>query len=162
MKLDRVIFRAINFYHWYFPHAPDAMYENETRMYGEILNQRNCTNIANSLNFNAPCCYGTIVDPETSTFGILMEDLSLWNSTTNSAKSESDSTATLTDGNVTQTKIRFPNALEDDLSLDELKAILSNLAKLHARYWSNQPDSDSLIPDWIPDPTSPTGMEFVF
>ena len=36
LKLDRIIFRCLNIYLWYFPHAPDPMYSNETRFYREV------------------------------------------------------------------------------------------------------------------------------
>ena len=36
LNLDRIIFRCLNMYLWYFPHAPDPMYSNETRFYREV------------------------------------------------------------------------------------------------------------------------------
>jgi hypothetical protein len=66
--LDFLIFNAINFYQRVFPHAPDVMYENETRFYKEIRRDLDPA-------IEAPAVFGTVYDTGMSTYGILLENL---------------------------------------------------------------------------------------
>ena len=57
---------------------------------------------------------------------------------------------------------RFPNALEDELTVAEMKGVLANLATLHGRFWQSarlKPGGDLA---WLPDPHSDRGIESVF
>lgn len=69
-KLDFVLFYFVNLYQRVFPHAPDPMYENETRFYKEIRAEL-------SVALEAPAVYGTIYNPRECTYGIFMENLNL-------------------------------------------------------------------------------------
>eukprot|EP01052_Picozoa_sp_SAG31_P042327 SAG31_NODE_6689_length_1924_cov_0.948493_1_plen_198_part_10 len=53
--LDRLVFFCLNTYNYYFPHAPDAMYENEARVYRHLR----CDLPSEML---APAVYGTVID----------------------------------------------------------------------------------------------------
>ena len=68
--LDRSVFKLMNLYHYYFPHAPDAMYSNETLFYRTIRPELPAELVA-------PAVYGTIYDERCSDYGILMQDLKL-------------------------------------------------------------------------------------
>jgi len=74
------------------------------------------------LAIEAPRTFGARYDARTRQFAVLMEDLILRGA-------------------------RFPNALES-LPLDTVRSTLSNLARLHARYW-NRPELDTEL-DWVP------------
>ena len=55
-RLDFVIFNLVNVYQWAFPHAPDAMYENETRFYRDIRPHLDPA-------IEAPAVFGTMGSP---------------------------------------------------------------------------------------------------
>lgn len=67
-RLRPALFSAIGAYQRRYPHAPDAMYENEVRFYRTIRP---------NLSIEAPQCFGSIFDESHRTFGVLMEDLTL-------------------------------------------------------------------------------------
>jgi len=68
-KLIRpLVFTMVNLYQRFFPHAPEAMYANETHFYCDIRPE---------LDIEAPAAYGGVFEKETGHFGVLMEDLSL-------------------------------------------------------------------------------------
>eukprot|EP00040_Diaphanoeca_grandis_P014563 m.73993 g.73993 ORF g.73993 m.73993 type:complete len:274 (+) comp24613_c0_seq1:224-1045(+) len=69
IHLDFIVWHAINFYSYYLPHAPDAMYINETRIYRDLYDEFE--------SIEMPKLYGTIYESATCQFGILMEDLTL-------------------------------------------------------------------------------------
>lgn len=133
--LDFIVFYGLNFYQYYFPHAPDSMYENETRFYREVRPALE----AKHPDFEAPSVYGTIYDQSNHTFGVLMTDLA---GPTKSAY--------------------FPNAAKDSLSVDHMRKILKTLAVLHAEFWDSpritEKDGDL---SWLPTPQK-GGMEVVF
>lgn len=64
----RALFVIVGAYQKYFPQAPDAMYEIESRFYREIRPQ---------LDIEAPRVFGAEYDPRSRQFAVLMEDLSL-------------------------------------------------------------------------------------
>jgi len=68
--LDRCVWRLMNLYHYYFPHAPDAMYYNETLFYRMIRPEL-------SPEVAAPAVYGTLLDESRADYGILMQDVKL-------------------------------------------------------------------------------------
>jgi hypothetical protein len=65
---SRLLFLIVGVFQKYFPQAPDAMYEIESRFYREIRLQ---------LDIDAPEVYGARYDNHTRQFAILMEDLTL-------------------------------------------------------------------------------------
>jgi hypothetical protein len=64
---SKLLFLFIGVFQKYFPQAPDAMYEVESRFYSEIRP---------GLNIESPNIFGAAYDANTRHFGILMEDLS--------------------------------------------------------------------------------------
>lgn len=66
--MEFLVYRGANVVNYYLPHAPDSMYENETRFYRDIRPE---------LSIETPRCYGTLYNPKKRQFGILMEDLCL-------------------------------------------------------------------------------------
>ena len=106
------------------PHAPAVMYGNEVRFYREIRPE---------LTIEAPRGFGSMFDPESGRFGILMEDLSLRSA-------------------------QFPNATTQ-VSLQAITALLQNMAALHASYWNSPRFADDL--SWIPTPRK-GGMSEIF
>ena len=87
--------------------------------------------------FEAPLCFGTIYNTQTSTFGILMEDMR-------------------------NRGARFPNAHEHELTVAEVKSVLRNLAVLHAQFWGSERLEAGGDLEWLPDPSSDSGIEHVF
>lgn len=89
--------------------------------------------IRDELSIETPRVFASHFDRSTGRFGLLLEDL-------------------------TARGARFPSAL-DQVSLDEVRSILENLATLHARFW----DSPRFTADlsWVPTPMS-GGMFDVF
>ena len=71
--MNDLIHFCINFYNYYLPQAPDAMYINETLIYSKILQYINNEEIEH------PKCYGTLFNPNKCQYFILMEDLSTYN-----------------------------------------------------------------------------------
>ena len=65
-RLDRVIFFFVNLHNYFLPHAPDVMYEIETKFYRLIRPK---------LTINCPKVFGTIFDSDNCRYGVLMEDL---------------------------------------------------------------------------------------
>lgn len=126
-RLDYILFFCLNWYNYYFPHAPDAMYENEARFYRDVRMELDSSNDSNATGAKhktmssspidvlppgivvAPRVYGTVFDKEQSMYGIFMEDLRLRSA-------------------------RFPNAL-NGLAVDEVRSLLSSLAALHGKFW---------------------------
>ena len=90
-------------------------------------------NIRNELNIETPACYASVMNAHDGQFGILMEDLSLRSA-------------------------RFPNAV-DGISLDEMRSLIKNLAKLHAHFWQSPRLEKDL--KWLPK-TCEGGMFPVF
>jgi hypothetical protein len=85
------------------------------------------------LDIEAPDCYASVMNEHDGQFGILMEDLGLRSA-------------------------RFPNAI-DGVSLDEMRSLIENLAKLHAHFWQS-PRLDGDL-NWLPK-TFEGGMFPVF
>jgi aminoglycoside phosphotransferase (APT) family kinase protein len=106
------------------PHAPGEMYETEVRFYNEIRPQ---------LGIETPRAYAAAFDPETSQFGVLLEDL-------------------------TARAARFPDATQP-VTVDDTAAILTQLARLHAQFWRSDRFADDL--DWVATP-SRGGMSGIF
>lgn len=91
------------------------------------------TEIRPELDIEAPRAFGGSFDQRSRQFGILMEDLSLRDAS-------------------------FPNATMN-VSLDSLRDLLANLARLHARFWESPRLAGDLA--WFPDRLS-GGMFPVF
>ncbi len=106
------------------PHAPASMYQNEVRFYNEIRQE---------LSIETPKSYGSLFDPESGHFGILMEDLS-------------------------QRAVQFPNATTP-ITLDEITGLIKTLAALHSHFWQSPRLDDEF--SWLPTPTS-GGMYKIF
>lgn len=85
------------------------------------------------LEIEAPACYASVINDKDGQFGILMEDLGLRSA-------------------------RFPNAV-DGVSLNEMRSLIGNLAKLHARFWESPRLEGDLA--WLPT-TCEGGMFPVF
>lgn len=81
----------------------------------------------------APACYASVMNESDGQFGILMEDLGLRSA-------------------------RFPNAI-DGVSLDEMRSLVGQLAKLHAHFWQSPRLNNDLA--WLPK-TFAGGMFPVF
>jgi hypothetical protein len=106
------------------PHAPRVMYENEVAFYRQLRHE---------LDVEAPRAYGSVFDPESGQFGVLMEDLALRSA-------------------------RFPNATTA-VSIDEMRGIVTTLATLHAHYWASPRFASDLA--WVATPCA-RGMDPVF
>ena len=106
------------------PHAPGSMYQNEVRFY---------TLIRPELTIEAPRAFGSMFDPDSNQFGILMEDLST-------------------------RPARFPNVLSGT-TVDEVRGVIQSLAGLHAHFWQSPRFATDLA--WLPTPTS-GGMYKIF
>ena len=104
-QLSKLIWASIVLYQRYFPHAPDAMYQTESRIYRQLHRELAAHGV------HSPACYGVIIDEPSSTFGVLIEDLSLRGA-------------------------EFPNALRSS-SLEVVQALLRTLARLHAAFWDS-------------------------
>ena len=106
------------------PHAPAVMYETEVRFYREIRPL---------VPFETPAYYGSLFDPESGQFGIVLEDL-------------------------TERGVVFPNVTMPT-SMGQIRSLLRNLAALHAKYW----ESPKLVTDfaWMATPKG-GGMEELF
>jgi hypothetical protein len=65
---SRLLFILVGLFQKFFPHAPDAMYDIESRFYREIRPQ---------LDIEAPAVYGARFDESTRHFAVIMEDLGL-------------------------------------------------------------------------------------
>lgn len=85
------------------------------------------------LELETPAVYASLRDPRSRRFGVLMEDLNI-------------------------RRARFPSAL-DELTGENLRAILSTLAALHARFWASPRLEGDL--SWVPRSTA-GGMFEVF
>jgi hypothetical protein len=131
-SLASSVWSSMVLYQRYFPHAPDAMYRTESRVYSQLHSEFKSNAI------HTPDCYGVFNDERTSTFGVLLEDLSLRGSR----------------------GVAFPNALST-LTIPEIKSILSNLARLHSRYWNSPRLKESGDLAWLPTHLS-GGMQPVF
>ena len=107
LGLARLVYFSINLYNYHFPHAPDAMYETETRFFRDIAPELQRDGEAFR---GAPRAYGTLIDARQRRFAILMENLS--------------------PGHV------FPNAMQD-MALGRLRGLLQVLAALHGRFWES-------------------------
>ncbi len=107
LNLEWIVFFFLNLFNFYLPHAPDAMYINETIFYrhirDEIAEKFACVRI--------PECYGTINDQSKCRFGVIMEDLTVH-------------------------KARFPTALEN-YSTKQMKSVLKSLASIHSYFWES-------------------------
>ncbi len=86
-----------------------------------------------SLPIETPRCYAASFDPTTGQFGLLLEDL-------------------------TERGARFPNATEA-VSVDEVGALLDQLASLHALFWKSPRFATDLA--WVATPKS-GGMSGIF
>ncbi|MFT5201424.1 MAG: hypothetical protein ACI9C1_000799 [Candidatus Aldehydirespiratoraceae bacterium] len=89
--------------------------------------------LRDKLDIEAPVAFASHFDPATGRFGLLLEDL-------------------------TARGARFPSVL-DPVSLDEVRSILSQLARLHARFWNSPRFANDLA--WVDTPMS-GGMFDVF
>ncbi len=85
------------------------------------------------LDIETPLSFAAAFDPATSQFGLLIEDL-------------------------TARDACFPDATQD-VTVDDVAAILSQLARLHARYWRSERFATDLA--WVATPTS-RGMSGIF
>jgi hypothetical protein len=106
------------------PHAPRVMYQNEVAFYRQLRHE---------LTIEAPRAYGSVFDPETGQFGVLMEDLGLRSA-------------------------RFPNATTP-VSVAEMRGLVTTLATLHAHYWASRRFESDL--GWLASPCA-GGMYPVF
>jgi Phosphotransferase enzyme family len=86
-----------------------------------------------SLSLETPRCYAASFDPATGQFGLLLEDLS-------------------------ERGARFPNATVA-VSVDEVGALLDQLASLHAQFWQSSRFATDLA--WVATPNS-GGMSGIF
>ncbi len=68
--LDGLIYLCLNWYNYYLPHAPDAMYENEARVYRHVLPELSSV-------VETPRVLGTGLELQRRRSGVLMEDVSL-------------------------------------------------------------------------------------
>ena len=89
--------------------------------------------LRDELDLEAPTAFGGHFDPATGQFGLLLEDLTVRGA-------------------------RFPSAIEQ-VSLREVRSILSHLATLHAWFWNSRRFDDELA--WVATPMS-GGMFDVF
>lgn len=89
--------------------------------------------VRGELDIEAPASYASVINERDGQFGILMEDLSL-------------------------RAARFPNAVKG-VSLEEMRNLIRNLAKLHARFWQSPRLQTDLA--WLPT-TTEGGMFPVF
>ncbi len=105
-------------------HIPDVMYQNEVRFYRELRPE---------IEIEAPAVFASIFDPDTTQFGVVMEDLTLRDA-------------------------RFPNATTP-VSIEAVRSIVEALARLHASYWRSPRFSTDLA--WLATPCS-GGMFPVF
>lgn len=85
------------------------------------------------VDIEAPACYASVMNAHDGQFGILMENLGLRSA-------------------------RFPNAIEG-VSLEEMRSLIRNLAKLHAHFWQSPRLDNDLA--WLPK-TYEGGMFPVF
>ena len=67
--LDSLLFWCINQYNFYFPHAPDAMYINETKVYRQLHNE------LQSIHFNTPKIFGSEENDKERKWSLLIENL---------------------------------------------------------------------------------------
>jgi hypothetical protein len=137
VRLDWTVYSLVNTYNYHLPHAPDAMYENETRFYRDIRAELNGAQDGGG-PFQAPEVYGTLYDEHGHRFGVFMQDLS-------------------------RADASFPNAL-GVLPLASLRSVLRQLARLHARYWQSPRlagEGKGGDLGWLPTPTK-GGMFEVF
>ena len=86
-----------------------------------------------SLSVETPRCYAASFDPATGQFGLLLDDL-------------------------TQRGARFPNATAP-VSVDEVGALLDQLASLHAQFWQSSRFATDLA--WVATPNA-GGMSGIF
>jgi hypothetical protein len=86
-----------------------------------------------SLSVETPRCYAASFDPATGQFGLLLEDL-------------------------TERGARFPNATVP-VSVDEVGALLDQLASLHAQFWQSSRFATDLA--WVATPNA-GGMSGIF
>ncbi len=86
-----------------------------------------------SLSVETPHCYAASFDPETGQFGLLLEDL-------------------------TERGARFPNATTS-VSVEEVGALLDQLASLHAEFWQSPRFAADLA--WVATPRA-GGMSDIF
>jgi hypothetical protein len=70
--LDSLVFLLINCYNYYLPHAPDAMYENEAKVYRFLRPEFDELEL-----LEAPRVFATQMDPKARQWAVLLEDLSL-------------------------------------------------------------------------------------
>lgn len=89
--------------------------------------------IRDDLDIETPRVFASHFDPSTGRFGLLLEDL-------------------------TARGARFPSAI-DSVSLAEVRSIIENLARVHARFWDSPRFGGEL--SWVPTPMS-GGMFEVF
>lgn len=89
--------------------------------------------VRHEIDIEAPACYASLINDHDGQFGILMEDLTLRSA-------------------------RFPNAVEG-VSLDEMRHLIGNLARLHAHFWESPRLDGDLA--WLPT-TCAGGMFPVF
>jgi hypothetical protein len=106
------------------PHAPAVMYETEVRFYREIRPL---------VPFETPTYYGSLFDPDSGQFGIVLEDL--------------------TERDVVFSNVTMPT------SMGQIRSLLRNLAALHAKYWES-PKLESEFA-WMATPSG-GGMEELF
>jgi len=107
-----MVFALIGIYQHWFPHAPAAMYVNESRFYAQLRPE---------LEIEAPHAYASWFDERNGSFQIAMEDLSARGA-------------------------EFPNAT-GSRSLAQIRSLIDNLARLHARYWASPRFSADLA--WV-------------
>jgi hypothetical protein len=106
------------------PHAPAVMYETEVRFYRDVRPH---------VPFETPAYFGSLFDPESGQFGIVLEDLTergavFWN-------------------------VTMPT------TLGQVRSLITHLAALHAKYWES-PKLESEFA-WMATPRG-GGMENLF
>jgi aminoglycoside phosphotransferase (APT) family kinase protein len=107
------LFVLVGLYQRLYPHAPDPMYLTEARFYRDIRPE---------LDLEIPRTFGSVYDPRSRQFAILMEDLRLRGA-------------------------RFPNATME-IPVVQIRALVTLLARLHARYWQSPRFDGELA--WVP------------
>lgn len=128
-SLGPLLFTIINAYSRAVPHAPDVMYRNEALFYRTVR-----PSLPESVE--VPRCIGTVVNPESCMYGVLMEDLSLRGA-------------------------KFPSALSG-LPLASLRSLLvRTLAPIHAAHWRSSRFESGRDLAWTPTVSS-GGMAPVF
>ena len=187
--LDWIVYSIINTYNYYMPHAPDAMYENETRFYRELRRELdddddNCYDDDKAGSNNGSGAGASVAGHG----GGVNSDQHTGNQPPNHRRRRfetPDVYGTIYDARRHRYGVimedlrgaaaaRFPNALSTpSLPLQSLRGVMHLLARLHAKFWqSDRFDAAAAAAatgvggpgadlTWVPTPTK-GGMYEVF